>query len=113
LCGNIEDQPGYFIPITIVDNPPEDSRVVTEEAFGPVLPVIKYNDYEDVIKKANNTDYGLAGSVWGKDLNLPVPLQNDWKLARYGLMNFKCFLLTYLLGATNNQVLGSRIQLKV
>lgn len=72
VCGgNIDDnQPGYFIPVTIIDNPPEDSRVVTEEAFGPVLPVIKYNDYEDVIKKANNTEYGLAGSIWGKDLEL-------------------------------------------
>ncbi|MCH6263943.1 aldehyde dehydrogenase family protein [Neobacillus citreus] len=71
VCGGIvEDKPGYFIPITIVDNPPEDARVVTEEAFGPVLPVIKYSNYDEVITKANNTDYGLAGSVWGKDLNL-------------------------------------------
>ncbi|WP_077213061.1 aldehyde dehydrogenase family protein [Bacillus dakarensis] len=68
--GNVEDKPGYFIPITIIDNPPEDSRVVKEEAFGPVLPVIKYSDYNDVIQRANNTEYGLAGSVWGKDLNL-------------------------------------------
>ena len=70
LGGEIEDKPGYFIPITIVDNPPENSRVVVEEAFGPVLPVLKYSDYEDVIARANNTNYGLGGSVWGKDLEL-------------------------------------------
>ena len=70
LGGGIEDKPGYFIPITIVDNPPENSRVVVEEAFGPVLPVLKYSDYEDVIARANNTNYGLGGSVWGKDLEL-------------------------------------------
>jgi acyl-CoA reductase-like NAD-dependent aldehyde dehydrogenase len=68
--GEIEDKPGYFIPVTIVDNPHEDSRVVVEEAFGPVLPVLKYSSYEEVIERANNTSYGLAGSVWGKDLNL-------------------------------------------
>ena len=70
LGGEIENKPGYFIPVTIVDNPPEDSRVVVEEAFGPILPVLKYRDYKEVIQRANNTVYGLAASVWGKDLKL-------------------------------------------
>jgi len=71
VCGGeVEDKPGYFMPVTIVDNPAEDSRVVVEEAFGPVLPVLKYRDYEDVIQRANDSIYGLAGSVWGKDLEL-------------------------------------------
>ncbi|MFC4024019.1 aldehyde dehydrogenase family protein [Oceanobacillus longus] len=70
LGGVIEDNPGYFIPITIVDNPPESSRVVTEEAFGPIVPVIKYKDYEEVILKANNTIHGLGASVWGEDTEL-------------------------------------------
>lgn len=72
--GHIEDKPGYFIPVTIVDNPPEDSRVVVEEAFGPVLPVLKYRDYEDVIARVNNTNYGLGGSVWGEDLELATAI---------------------------------------
>ena len=68
LGGEVEDKPGYFVPVTIIDNPPEDSRVVAEEAFGPVLPLLKFSDIEDVIARANNTEYGLAASVWGKDL---------------------------------------------
>jgi acyl-CoA reductase-like NAD-dependent aldehyde dehydrogenase len=60
--------PGYFIPVTLVDNPSEDARVVAEEAFGPVLPLLKYRDIEDVIARANHTPYGLAASVWGRDL---------------------------------------------
>ncbi|MDP2094438.1 MAG: aldehyde dehydrogenase family protein [Hydrogenophaga sp.] len=68
LGGTPEQKPGYFIPVTLVDNPPEDSRVVVEEAFGPVLPLLKYRDIEDVIARANNTQYGLAATVWGKDL---------------------------------------------
>lgn len=67
LGGEIGDGPGYFVPVTIYDNPPEDSRVVTEEAFGPVLPLLRFDDIEDVIARANNTDYGLAASVWSAD----------------------------------------------
>lgn len=59
---------GYFVPITIVDNPPDDSRVVVEEAFGPVLPMLRFQDVDDVIRRANATEYGLAGAVWSADL---------------------------------------------
>lgn len=58
---------GYFIPVTLIDNPPEDSRCVVEEAFGPVLPLLKFRDIEDVIERANSTVYGLAASVWSAD----------------------------------------------
>ena len=65
--GEKAEVPGYFIPVTILDNPPEDARIVQEEQFGPVLPLIKFDDYSDVIARANATDYGLWGSVWGSD----------------------------------------------
>ncbi|KUR73387.1 aldehyde dehydrogenase family protein [Novosphingobium sp. FSW06-99] len=67
LGGEKADVPGYFVPITILDNPPEDSRIVQEEQFGPVLPLIKFEDLDDVIARTNATDYGLGGSVWSKD----------------------------------------------
>jgi aldehyde dehydrogenase (NAD+) len=67
LGGEKADVPGYFVPITIIDNPPEDSRIVQEEQFGPVLPLIRFDDYDDVIARTNATDYGLGGSVWSKD----------------------------------------------
>ncbi len=65
--GEIPEGKGYFVPVTIVDNPPDDSRVVVEEAFGPVLPLLRFNDVEDVIRRANASDYGLAASVWSSD----------------------------------------------
>ena len=74
ICANVPvtpppaDRIGYFVPITILDNPPEDSRIVQEEQFGPVLPLLKFEDVEDVIARANATDYGLGSSVWSADV---------------------------------------------
>lgn len=65
--GEKADVPGYFIPVTILDNPPEDSRIVQEEQFGPVLPLLKFDDLEDAVRRANASEYGLGGSVWGND----------------------------------------------
>ncbi|KAK2055180.1 aldehyde dehydrogenase [Colletotrichum caudatum] len=59
---------GYFITPTIVDNPPDNSRIVVEEPFGPVFPVLKWSDEKDVIRRANDTLMGLGASVWSKDL---------------------------------------------
>lgn len=67
--GEVPDQPGYFIRPTIVRDVAEGSRIVDEEQFGPVLPVIKYSEEADVIGRANGTDYGLGGSVWSSNLD--------------------------------------------
>jgi acyl-CoA reductase-like NAD-dependent aldehyde dehydrogenase len=69
LCGgHALDRPGYFIAPTIVADIQEGTRLVDEEPFGPVLPVIKYRDVDDAIRRANDTRYGLSGSVWTNNL---------------------------------------------
>ncbi|MEP6868124.1 MAG: aldehyde dehydrogenase family protein [Novosphingobium sp.] len=66
--GEALDRPGYFIPPTIVRDLDDDAPLVCEEQFGPVLPVLKYSDIDDVIARANHSEYGLGGTVWGKDV---------------------------------------------
>ena len=65
---------GYYVPITILDNPPEDARIVAEEQFGPVMPLMKFGSVEEAIERANNSDYGLAGAVWTKDTDKGVEI---------------------------------------
>lgn len=72
LQGGAVPDKGYFIPLTIVDNPPEDSRVVQEEAFGPILPMMRWSDLDEVVARANDTNYGLAGAVWSADIDQAV-----------------------------------------
>lgn len=71
-----ETQSGYFFPITVVDNPPEDSKIVQEEQFGPIIPIIVYDDIDDAVNRANASIYGLGGSVWGRDTKAAVAVAN-------------------------------------
>lgn len=66
LGGSIDEGlAGNFVPVTIVDNPPDDSRIVREEPFGPVLPILAFDTIDEVVARANDSLFGLAGSVWG------------------------------------------------
>ncbi|MEU6371573.1 aldehyde dehydrogenase family protein [Streptomyces sp. NPDC046909] len=63
------DGPGYFYAPTILTGVTDDSRIVAEEQFGPALPVLPYRDLDDVVGRANATEYGLTASVWSPDLD--------------------------------------------
>jgi acyl-CoA reductase-like NAD-dependent aldehyde dehydrogenase len=59
--------PNYFYPVTFVTGISDGVRLVDEEQFGPVLPIITYTDVDDAIARANGLDFGLDASVWGTD----------------------------------------------
>ena len=65
---------GYYVPITILDNPPEDARIVAEEQFGPVMPLMKFATVDEAIERANASEYGLAGAIWSKDTDAAVEI---------------------------------------
>ena len=62
--GEFPDKPGYFIRPTIVRDIKEGSRLVDEEQFGPVLPVMSFADESEAVARANSSPWGLGGSVW-------------------------------------------------
>lgn len=66
--GEVSDGPGYFIRPTIVRDLPDHSRLVREEQFGPVVPVLVYDDIDELIERVNDSEYGLGGTIWAKDV---------------------------------------------
>jgi len=68
---------GYFIAPTVFRDIPDDSRLVREEQFGPVFPVLAYDSIDEVIARANDSEYGLGGTIWTKDIDrgLAVAMQ--------------------------------------
>ena len=75
LCGGeAPDIPGYFFPVTIVADIADDTRLVQEEPFGPILPVLKFTDVEDALQRANDSSNGLGGSVWSSDIERATAL---------------------------------------
>lgn len=66
--GTVAEGEGFFVPISIADNPPEDALIVAEEAFGPILPLLRFTSDEEVVARANRSIYGLGASIWSKDL---------------------------------------------
>jgi acyl-CoA reductase-like NAD-dependent aldehyde dehydrogenase len=68
ICGGeVLDRPGYFIEPTIVADVAEGTKLVDEEQFGPILPLIKFSDAYDAIARANGTSFGLGASVWSSN----------------------------------------------
>ncbi|MCU1488064.1 MAG: Aldehyde Dehydrogenase [Actinomycetia bacterium] len=76
---------GWFIEPTVFVNVDNDMTIAREEIFGPVVSVIAYDDVEDAIRIANDSDYGLSGSVWTTDGNAGLEVARRVRTGTFGI----------------------------
>ncbi|MCZ9881393.1 NAD-dependent succinate-semialdehyde dehydrogenase [Arthrobacter sp. B2a2-09] len=79
------DGPGYFYQPTVLKNVSADARILKEEIFGPVAPIITFKSEDEAINLANNTEYGLVAYVYTKDLNRGLRVSEKIETGMLGL----------------------------
>ena len=89
--GKVHDLGGNFFEPTVLTNVDKSMLVAREETFGPLAPLFKFSDVDDVIKQANDTEFGLAAYIYGRDISLV------WKVAEaleYGMVGVNTGLIS-------------------
>lgn len=75
--GHIANRPGFFIEPTVIADLDDDARLVADEQFGPIVPVLRFSDEADAIARANAGPYGLGASIWSRDVDRARALARD------------------------------------
>ena len=89
LGGEPLDRPGYFVPPTIFGDVPPLARISQEEIFGPVLAILKAGDFDEALAIANNTEYGLTGSIYSTDRDRIERVEREFHVGNL-YVNRKC-----------------------
>ena len=87
--GEVPDGSGYYVPPTIFADVPADARIACEEIFGPVLAIVKVADFDEALRVANDSEYGLTGSVYARDRAVLERAREEFEVGNLYL-NRKC-----------------------
>jgi len=82
---------GYFVKPTILDNVKDDFKVAREEIFGPVVCALSFRDTNDLVRRANNTIYGLSAGIWTRDIGKAHRLAREVKAGTVWVNCYNCF----------------------
>ena len=104
--GVAPDGAGYFVAPAVVTGLPETSRLVNEEQFGPLFPVMQFSDVEDALRRANHTRFGLAGSVWSADSVRAQKIAERLEVGTAWVNQHRATLATVPFGGTKESGMG-------
>jgi succinate-semialdehyde dehydrogenase / glutarate-semialdehyde dehydrogenase len=85
IGGHAVDGPGWFYAPTVLTEVPEDARLLREEIFGPVAPIVAFDHEDDAVASANATDYGLAAYVYSRDIGRAFRVADALEVGMVGL----------------------------
>lgn len=99
--------PGYFFAPTIVTDLPEDSMLMTEEPFGPIAPIVRFKDTEEVLKRANSLPFGLSSYVFTNSLQTATKVSNGLEAGMVNINHFGSALAETPFGGIKDSGIGS------
>ncbi|MDQ2137193.1 NAD-dependent succinate-semialdehyde dehydrogenase [Alcaligenaceae bacterium A4P071] len=99
--------PGYFFAPTIVTDVPEDSMLMTEEPFGPIAPIVRFKDTEEVLKRANSLPFGLSSYVFTNSLQIATKVSNGLEAGMVNINHFGSALAETPFGGIKDSGIGS------
>jgi len=100
---------GYFIQPTIFSNVKDDMKITREEILGPVMTILKFDSYDEVIKRANDTTYGLAAGVMTKDLTRALKLVEELEAGSVWVNQYKAIRFQAPFGGFKQSGLGREL----
>lgn len=83
-----KEEPGFYIRPVVVDRPPDNSKIVQEEQFGPIIPLCEWTSEDEVIKRVNASDSGLSACVWSADVSLAQRLARNLEVGTVWINSF-------------------------
>lgn len=107
LGGDAIEGTGFFFPPTVITNLPEDSMLMTEEPFGPVAPVVAFDDVNEVIARANSLPFGLSSYVFTNSLQTATKVSNELESGMVNINHFGSALPETPFGGVKDSGIGS------
>src|SRR5699024_10070059 len=101
------DRTGHFFSPTVVTDLPEDSLLMTEEPFGPIAPVVRFSDTDDVIRRANSLPFGLSSYVFTTSLQTATHVSNRLEAGMVNINHFGSALPETPFGGIKDSGIGS------
>lgn len=107
LGGEPMDRKGYFFSPTVVTEVPDDSMLMTEEPFGPLAPVVRFKDTDEVLRRANSLPFGLSSYVFTNSLQTATKVSNGLEAGMVNINHFGSALAETPFGGIKDSGIGS------